>query len=113
MTNSTIAYTCGYINSSDYEEKLIHNLNGKHIKRLLQTWCPTYELCLLAAGKIEGIINNENEVYDYCAGKLIATEAGATVTDFSGNPETDDTSNKFLISNGQIHQELISVVTIK
>ena len=65
MASSTFAYTCGYSTSSELEESLIHKLNKKRVKRLLQSWCPTYELCLLAAGKIEGIINNENELYDY------------------------------------------------
>ena len=111
MMSSTIAYTYGYSASRELQESLIHELNKKRVKRFLQNWCPTYELCLLAAGKIEGIINNDNELYDYCAGKLIAKEAGAKVTDFDGNLEVNDKSNIFIISNGtKIHQELLSLI---
>lgn len=111
ITNATLSYTCGYNTPSEFGEELNRNLNQKNIKRILNNWCPTCDLCLLAAGKIEAIINNENELYDYCAGKLIAKEAGARATDFKGNPETNDKGNKFLISNGtQIHAELLNLL---
>jgi myo-inositol-1(or 4)-monophosphatase len=107
----TVTYTCGYINSSEFEENLIHNLNKKKIKRLLQNWCPTYEFCLLASGKIEAIVNNENELYDYCAGKIIVKEAGGLITDFEGKSETSDKSSIFLASNGtDIHNQLLNII---
>ena len=49
---------------------------------------------------------------DYAAGKLIAMEAGAEVTDFWGKNTIEDEDNTFLITNGtQIHDFLIDQVT--
>lgn len=68
-------------------------------KRRTNTWCPTLDLCLLAQGKIEAFIIEGAQLYDFCAGKLIAREAGATVTDLSGNPETEDSNRFFIVGN--------------
>lgn len=111
MKKATISYSCGYINSFQYLEKIKQHLNKSHIKRILELWSPAAEFCLLASGKIEGIINNKNDFFDYAAGKLIASEAGAKITDFSGKSEKDDKNNQFIISNGtKLHQELINVI---
>lgn len=107
----TVSYTCGYVNSAEYEENLIHKLNKLGIKRLLQYWSPAIEYCLIASGKMEAIINNKNEIYDYTAGKVIAREAGALITDFQGKPEKNDRESIFIASNGtKIHQEFLQIV---
>ncbi len=108
---ATVAYTCGYLTPNNFEEKLIHNLNKIKIKRLLQDWCPSYEMCLVAAGKIEAIINNHNDLYDYCAGKIIIKESGGLITDLKGHPEKNDKSDVFIASNGtKIHNDLLKIV---
>ncbi len=62
-------------------------------------------------GKIEAAINHDCEIYDYVAGKLIAREAGALITDFKGDPEKSDKNSAFLASNGtKIHQELLEIL---
>lgn len=98
---ATISYSCGYIHSNDYSEKLTHNLNLLGINRILYNWSPAFEFCLLASGKIEAIINNGNEIYDYAAGKIIAKEAGAIITSFDGVFEKTDEGNIFIASNSQ------------
>lgn len=111
IKKATLSYTCGYINSAKYEEELIHNLRKMDIKRLMQNWCPSHEYCLLASGRIEGIINNDNEIYDYCAGRIIATEAGGKITDFKGNEVLDEKSSIFLATNGtQLHENLLRIL---
>ena len=66
---------------------------------------------MLASGKIEAIINEKNEMYDFMAGKIIAREAGAVITDLNGEQELDEKNNRFLVSNGtSIHREIISVL---
>jgi myo-inositol-1(or 4)-monophosphatase len=111
LTRATVEYTCGYMTPDGYGDKLIRNLHGMKIKRFMNTWCPSYTFCLLAMGKIECIINNDNEVYDYCAGKIIAKEAGAKITDFEGKPETDEKANIFLATNGTaIHNKILGIV---
>lgn len=107
----TVSYTCGYVNSSEYTERLKHKLNELGIKRMLEYWSPAVEFCLIASGKMEAIINNKIEIYDYTAGKIIAREAGALITDFDGKPENSDKENAFLVSNGtKIHQQLLEVI---
>jgi fructose-1,6-bisphosphatase/inositol monophosphatase family enzyme len=66
---------------------------------------------LLASGKIEAVINNRNDIYDYAAGKLIAKEAGAVVTDFKGKKEDDEQNSQFLASNcRKVHDQLLGIL---
>ncbi len=111
MARATISYTCGYINSARYEETLVRELHNKRVKRIIENWCPSHEFCLLAAGRIEAIVNNKNELYDCCAGKIIAKEAGARITTFDGKPERDEHSSTFLATNGTgIHGKMLKVI---
>lgn len=111
IKKATVSYTCGYVNPTGYAESLRHKLNKLNIKRMLEHWSPAVDYCLLASGKLEAIINNKNEIYDYAAGKIIAREAGALITTFDGKPEEDDRNNTFLASNGtKIHKQLLKIV---
>lgn len=102
MNRSTIAYTQGYAETRDFWVALQGNLYlDQKVARLLLTWAPTYDYCLLASGKIEAMINNHNELHDYAAGKLIAWEAGALLTDFTGNPQNVVVGDQFLLCNGE------------
>lgn len=68
---------------------------------------------MLASGRIEGIINNNTELYDFSAGKLIAREAGSLITDLRGNPEPSDRNSKFIASNGmEIHSHIVEVMAV-
>lgn len=111
IKRATVIYTAGYSYSREYESNILKKLNDKNIKRILMNWSPAFGYCLLAAGKLEAIINNDCEIYDYVAGKLIAREAGALITDFKGNPEKSDKNSIFLATNGtKIHQELLEIL---
>ena len=51
------------------------------------------------------------DLYDFAAGRLIAAEAGATITDFAGNVAGADTDDVFIASNGtDIHDYLVREV---
>lgn len=110
MTNSTVMVANGYLGDPNFNLMAMTKLYGQHIKRVVFNWSPAYDFCILASGRCEGIIINGSEVYDFAAGKLIAREAGALITDYSGKPEAD--SNRFFIaSNGTaLHQQLLEVV---
>lgn len=111
IKKSSVSYTCGYVNSQEYAETLKHKLNKLGIKRMLEFWSPAVEFCLMASGKLEAVINNKNEIYDYTAGKIIAREAGALITDFQGKAEENEKSNQFLASNGTaIHKQLLAIL---
>jgi len=77
----------------------------------LNNWSPAFDFCLLAEGKIEVIINNNADIYDFSAGKLIVKEAGAKVTVFDGGEEKADKNPIFIASNGtKIHEEIINIL---
>ena len=89
---------------ADFQNKLL----SLDIRRCVDLWSPAFTLCLLASGKIEAIINDGIELYDYAAGKLIAEEAGAKTTDFYGNKLKKDATDYFITTNNPtIHSFVI------
>lgn len=114
ISKTSVAYTCGY----EYKRRKLSTIIFRHlteecnIKRFLTNWCPTLDYCLLASGKIEAVINNDNEIYDYIAGKLIVREAGGKITDFRGNEEITVKNSIFLATNGtSIHDQLLEPIS--
>lgn len=109
MSNATVAYACAYAKIPTYPS--FFKLFNRSIKRPLAAWSEALDLCLLASGKIEAMISDQTQVYDFAAGRLIAKEAGAHVTDLSGNPEANDENNRFLATNGAIsHADILKLV---
>lgn len=81
------------------------------IKRLTLNWSVAYDFCLLASGKIDAIIQEGCELYDFIAGKIIAAEAGALITHQDGSKEKYDASSYLVASNGTaIHQKVIEIL---
>lgn len=110
FNRSTLCYHCNYLRSYEYEMGIFTKLSTKEPKRLLDEWSPQVDFCLLADGKIEAIVVEGTEIYDFAAGKLIAKEAGAKVTDLKGGKDSDK-NDKFLISNGtKIHAEILKLL---
>lgn len=70
-------------------------------KRVLMNWSPAYDFCLIASGSIEGMVNVNDSIHDYLAGKLIAKEAGAYISNFDGSEEKDEKNGKFIVSNSK------------
>lgn len=64
------------------------------------------DLCLVASGTYDGFWEENLKPWDVAAGTLIATEAGATISDFKGGPFAIDGS-ELLASNGRIHPEMV------
>lgn len=69
------------------------------------------DLCFTAAGRFEGFWEENLKPWDTAAGVIIAKEAGALVTDFSGNP-FDMNKKEILATNGMIHREMIRLLEI-
>lgn len=63
------------------------------------------DLCFVACGRFEGFWEENLKPWDTAAGTLIAREAGALVTDFSGRPY-DICKKELLATNGHIHEDL-------
>ena len=110
--NITVSYLCNYITPKERIIEFKTKLANLDVRRDLDLWAAAFCYCSLASGKIEAIINDSMELYDFAAGKLIALEAGAKATCFSGKNLIDDTADTFIISNGDIvHSLLVDRVT--
>lgn len=108
IKNTTVGYFCNYATPQKQIMEARANLSKAGIRRFLDLWSPAFCYCGLACGRIEALINNKIELYDFAAGKLIASEAGAKITDFSGKSVTDDTLDTFIVTNGtDIHDEIV------
>ena len=67
------------------------------------------DICWTACGRFDGFWEYNLNAWDVAAGLIILTEAGGTVTDFTGG--TYSVYNKeILATNGNIHEELLSII---
>jgi len=66
------------------------------------------DLCLVADGQVDAFWEQELNLYDVAAGALIAREAGASVTDFKGNPGVFP--KQILATNGKILDQLLALM---
>jgi myo-inositol-1(or 4)-monophosphatase len=66
------------------------------------------DLCLVADGQLDAFWEQELNLYDVAAGALIAKEAGATITDFKGNPGIFP--KQILATNGGIFKEILALM---
>jgi histidinol-phosphatase len=64
-----------------------------------------YQYHLLAAGKIEAVIESDVNILDIAALSVIVTEAGGTFTDLDGMPPGLGTTS-VLATNGALHAEI-------
>ena len=65
------------------------------------------DFCFVADGRFTGYYEMGLKPWDYAAGSLIATEAGAVVSDLSGGRLDIFGSQGVIASNGKIHAELV------
>jgi len=66
------------------------------------------DCCLVADGRLDAFWEQNLNLYDIAAGSLIAQEAGATVTDFQGNPTLNP--KEIMMSNGKLHPLLLPLM---
>ena len=83
--------------------------NARGIRRLGSA---ALDLCAIACGRFDGFWEQNLHPWDTAAAVLIASEAGARVTDFSNDPFTVD-KNEILATNGRIHKEMISLLQVE
>lgn len=69
-----------------------------------------YHYHLLAAGKLDVVIESDVSILDVAAVSVIIQEAGGQVTDLTGQPLTLD-STSILASNGQLHKPVLAALT--
>ncbi len=67
--------------------------------------------CWVAMGGCEAFVSfDKPKIWDIAAGLSIAKQAGATITDIEGKPVSSNNVSSLVVSNGQIHKELLSVL---
>ncbi len=113
-TKITISYYCAYKTPKQRAAEFKSALQYIDVKRVLDLWCPGFCFTNLAVGNIQSIIVDDIELYDFAAGRIIATEAGAKICSMSGNEIKKDTESSFVISSNQkVNEFLVSTVTNK
>ncbi len=80
--------------------------NTKKIRTLGSS---TLEICLIARGVYDFLIQKRINVWDYAAAVLILTEAGGKTTDTKGQ-NLNLQSTSILGTNGKIHKEILQVI---
>jgi len=68
------------------------------------------DLCAVAAGRTDGHWELGLKPWDVGAGGLIALEAGATVTDWQGEPWRPLGGDRLVATNGLIHADLLAAL---
>ena len=87
------------------------------VKRQVHMGANALEICLLAEGTIDGFIDLRKmmRVTDFAAASLIASEAGAVVTDLEGRPIDSrlDLKSRFSVvaaSNRDLHEKILRAI---
>lgn len=88
------------------QSKRIPHMVGK-VRDIRRFGAAAIDLCFVAAGRLDAYFEENLHWWDLVAGQLIATEAGAIVTDYRGGEV--DPSNVVASTPG-IHDELISLI---
>ncbi|XAY04264.1 Fructose-1,6-bisphosphatase/inositol-1-monophosphatase [Paraconexibacter sp. AEG42_29] len=70
----------------------------------------TLSTAYVAAGRAAAYVQFFATTVHNAAGSLVATEAGATVTDIDGNPWTTDSDSLIASADPQLHDELLTLV---
>lgn len=68
------------------------------------------DLCYVAAGRLDGFWERDLKPWDVAGGALLVSEAGGTVTNFTGD-DFRSRGRDVLASNGLIHQAMLDVIT--
>lgn len=109
-SRSAVAYVPGYTNSARETGRVMNALNAElNIKRVHYNWSGAGDGAMLARGRIEAMMYDGNQIYDYAASKVICREAGAKITLIDGSPELGDMGNVFLVSNAtDLHEKILT-----
>jgi myo-inositol-1(or 4)-monophosphatase len=65
------------------------------------------DLCFVACGRLDAYFEEHLHSWDLVAGQIIATEAGAVISDYEGNPVTPQ---QVLVSTPGVHHALMHLI---
>ncbi|MFA7286367.1 MAG: inositol monophosphatase [Patescibacteria group bacterium] len=101
--------------SSEGKAKIRHAALYGYLHPLVRTTrvlgASAIDLCMVAAGRIDGAVWNDMRHYDVAAAAFIAQNAGLIVTDFSGSPFNWAVPlSDLLIAPVQLHANLVNLL---
>lgn len=67
------------------------------------------ELCYISEGLVDGFVCSGDELWDFAAGAVIATEAGYIFSDWKGNP-WESPGKQLLFARPEIHKDLVEII---
>jgi myo-inositol-1(or 4)-monophosphatase len=88
--------------------EMIKNL-ALNSRKVIINFSPALDLCNIARGRIDGIVDAGTEPEDHAAGCLILSEAGGMVTNFDNN-EWDVSKVGILAANKELHSKLRNMI---
>lgn len=78
-------------------------------RKVVINFSPALDLCNIANGRLDGLIDNGTTPEDHAAGSLIVTEAGGKIQNY--NSQSWDVNKIGIIaSNGKIHNSILKVI---
>lgn len=106
------------VNHTKFEQATYENINRnilKKIRRFHKLGSLCLEVAYVAAGRLDGTINNDLSMWDIAAAGLILEEAGGVWTLIDGTKPKFPTFEKMHIcsSNGIVHDELLAGIRSK
>lgn len=107
LSNSLIGTGFSYKADIRQEQLNLVASIGARVRDIRRLGAAALDLCFVAAGRLDAYFEAHLHHWDFAAGTLIATEAGAVVTNFSGDPVT---RGEVLASAPGIHAELIALL---
>ncbi len=116
--NVLIAYSLDYSNNEEKLDREMKYIRAvvKHSRNIRAT-NSAIDLCYAAEGRIGACMNQTCRIWDIAGPSLIATEAGAVVTDFLDNPldfrvnESNFMRNyEYVIANPRLHDILVQII---
>jgi fructose-1,6-bisphosphatase/inositol monophosphatase family enzyme len=78
-----------------------------HIRDIRRLGAAAIDLCFVACGRYDAYFEEHLNSWDLIAGQIVATESGAIVTDFAGNPVTPQ---QVLATQPGIQSDLIRLI---
>ncbi|QBD79702.1 hypothetical protein EPA93_28485 [Ktedonosporobacter rubrisoli] len=110
MKRSSIFFIPDFTTKRQPATVCLRNALHLHCRRVLDTWSPALDWCLVASGKAESVITVSEQAVPSDAGLLILQEAGGKVTDFAGKSFTLENSGRLIASNATtLHHELLKL----
>src|SRR3989339_783100 len=111
IDSSVVALVAGYSTMTETRKKFGKKLYDNNVSRILDNWCPTLDYCLLASGKIECVLNNDDDKHEAIIGKLIITEAGGSIIGFDGSKKIKVDENKFIATTSlSLSKKILKII---